>query len=69
MAGSARARCARGDRAVVATAHAGTDLATVVQTCGLLVQPGDGVCQYSPIGSDEDGSMGLTPPISHLLAD
>ena len=28
-------------RAVVATAHAGTDLATVVQTCGLVVPPED----------------------------
>jgi colanic acid biosynthesis glycosyl transferase WcaI len=28
-------------RAVVATAHAGTELATVVQTCGLVVPPED----------------------------
>ena len=30
-------------RAVVASAHTGTELATVVQTCGLVVPPGDAV--------------------------
>ncbi|WP_394757463.1 glycosyltransferase WbuB [Rhodoferax sp.] len=30
-------------RVVVASAHAGTELATVVQTCGLVVPPGDAV--------------------------
>ncbi len=30
-------------RAVIATAHAGTELATVVQGCGIVVPPGDAV--------------------------
>jgi colanic acid biosynthesis glycosyl transferase WcaI len=30
-------------RAVIATAHAGTELATVIQGCGLVVPPGDAV--------------------------
>ena len=33
-------------RAIVATAHPGTDLATVVQTCGLVVPPEDAAAGY-----------------------
>jgi colanic acid biosynthesis glycosyl transferase WcaI len=64
-------------RAVVATAHVGTELATVVQTCGLVVPPEDPVAlaqavrtlAADPVLREQLGASGYLCAQAHLDRD
>jgi len=64
-------------RPVVATAHAGTELATVVQTCGLVVPPEDPaalaqavrVLAADPALRQRLGAAGYAYALAHLDRD